>query len=77
MQKPRFRTTQKAAWVFINTRLHPTKPATISRRTAERCGYFTAAARLLNVQEKDLPTPLAGEPMSRYLARVREKKATR
>ena len=70
MQKPRFKTTEKAAWVFINTKLHPTKRPTIDRRTALRCGYLTTASRRLNVPEKDLPLPLEGEPMSKYIIRA-------
>lgn len=71
MQKPRFKTTEKAAWVFINTKLHPAKPKTINRRTATRCGYLTTAARQLNKAEKDLPLPFVGEPVSKFIIRVR------
>jgi hypothetical protein len=70
MQKPRFKTTEKAAWVFINTKLHPTSRPTIDRRTAMRNGFLTTASRKLNIVEKELPLPLEGEPMSKYVARV-------
>lgn len=70
MQKPRFRTADKAAWVFLHTRLRPGSAPTISRRTAYRNGFLTAASRRTNRAEKDLPLPFVGEPMSRYLARV-------
>jgi hypothetical protein len=71
MQKPRFKTSEKAAWVFIHTRLRPsaTKP-TIDRRTAARCGYLLAASRKLNRAEKDLPLPFVGETVSTYVARL-------
>lgn len=70
MQKPRFKTSEKAAWVFINTKLHPQQRRTIDRRTAMRNGYLTTAARQLNVSEKDLPLPFESEPISKYLERV-------
>jgi hypothetical protein len=70
MQKPRFKTSEKAAWVFIHTKLHPTSRPTIDRRTALRCGYLTTASRKLNVSEKDLPLPFEGESISKYLARA-------
>jgi hypothetical protein len=71
MQKPRFKTSEKAAWVFIHTRLRPssTKP-TMDRRTAARSGYLLAASRKLNRPEKDLPLPFVGETISTYVARV-------
>ena len=71
MQKPRFKTSEKAAWVFIHTRLRPatTKP-TIDRRTAVRCGYLLTASRKLNRAEKELPLPFVGESVSTYVARV-------
>jgi hypothetical protein len=71
MQKPRFRTVEKSAWVFATTRLHPQKPRKMDRRTATRCGYLATAAALLNRPERDLPTPYLDEPMSRYVARLR------
>ena len=70
MQKPRFKTSEKAAWVFIHTRLHPTRRPTVDRRTAQRCGYLTTASRALGVPEKELPLPFEGEPISRYLKRL-------
>jgi hypothetical protein len=70
MQKPRFKTTEKAAWVFIHTRLHPTARPTIDRRTAVRCGYLAAASQRTGRAEKDLPLPFEGESMSKYLARL-------
>jgi hypothetical protein len=70
MQKPRFKTSQKAAWVFIHTKLHPTARPTIDRRTAMRCGYLTTASRKLSVSEKDLPLPFEGESISKYLVRA-------
>ena len=75
MQKPRFRTSDKAAWVFIHTRLRPsaTRP-TINRRTAYRCGYLTAAGNRLGIQnpenDKRLPMPYEGETVARYVSRV-------
>jgi hypothetical protein len=77
MQKPRFKTTEKAAWVFIHTRLHPTSRPTIDRRTAMRCGFLTTAAQKTGRAEKELPLPFEGEPMSKYLARVTAQSASR
>jgi hypothetical protein len=70
MQKPRFKTTEKAAWVFVHTRLHRSTRRTMDHRTALRCGYLATAAQRTGRSEKDLPPPLEGEPMSRYIARV-------
>ena len=71
MQKPRFKTTEKAAWVFIHTKLHPQKPKTIDRRRATRCGYLLTASRLLRVPEAELPCPRVGESMSQFVQRVK------
>jgi hypothetical protein len=71
MQKPKFRTVEKSAWVFVTTRLHPPPPRKLDRRTAIRSGYLSSAAALLNLPEDSLPTPYKGESMSRYIARVR------
>ncbi len=71
MQKPKFRTVEKSAWIFVTTRLHPRQNKKVNKRTAERCGYLATAAAMLNVAENTLPTPFAGESMSRYLKRVR------
>ena len=71
MQKPRFKTTERAAWVFIHTRLRPEAHApSMDRRTAQRCGYLTAASRQLARPEKDLPLPRRGEPVSAYIVRI-------
>jgi len=70
MQKPRFTTAQKAAWVFINTRLRPLPKKTIERRTALRCGYLLSASRALNIPESNLPLPFVSETVSQYVARV-------
>lgn len=70
MQKPKFRTVEKSAWVFITNTLHPTKARKIDRRTARRCGYLTSASALLNT-ESVLSTPHRGEPMREYRKRAR------
>lgn len=71
MQKPKFKTTERAAWVFINTRLRPHGRPSMDRRTATRNGYFTTASRLLGIAEKELPLPFIDEPMSKYLNRLK------
>jgi hypothetical protein len=71
MQRPKFKTTEKAAWVFVNTRLKPVPRSTMERRTAMRCGYLTTASRLLGIPEAELPLPFKDEPMSKFVARVR------
>jgi hypothetical protein len=71
MQKPKFRTVEKSAWIFVTTRLHPQQPKKVNKRTAARCGYLAAAAAVLNVSEASLPTPFVGESMSRFLKRVK------
>jgi hypothetical protein len=71
MQKPKFKTTEKAAWVFINTRLRPAGRPSMERRTAMRNGYLTTASRLLGVSENELPLPFKDEPMSKFVRRVR------
>ena len=71
MQKPTFKTTDRAAWVFINTRLRPTARPSMDRRTAMRNGYLTTASRLLGIAEAELPLPLKDEPMSKFVRRVR------
>ncbi len=71
MQKPKFRTVEKSAWIFVTTRLHPRQNTKINKRTAERCGYLATAAALLNTSEASLPTPFSGESMSKYLKRVK------
>lgn len=75
MQKPKFRTVEKSAWLFTTTRLHPQARKKINKRTAERCGYLSTAAAVLNVSEASLPTPFEGESMGRYLARVKAARA--
>ena len=77
MQKPRFSTVQRSAWVFINTRLRPLPKKTIERRTALRCGYLLSASRALNVAESTLPLPFVGETVSQYVARVGAQQAAR
>jgi hypothetical protein len=72
MQKPKFRTVDKSAWVYVTTRLHPTKARAMNRRTAIRCGYLATAGNILETEDK-LPTPIQGEPMREY--RVRAKTA--
>ncbi len=71
MQKPKFKTTEKAAWVFINTRLNPIKRTSMERRTATRNGYLTTASRLTGIAETDLPLPFKDESMSNFVQRVR------
>ena len=71
MQKPKFRTVDKSAWLFVTTRLHPRPKKKLSKRTAQRCGYLTSAAAVLNVSEASLPTPFEGESMRVYLERVK------
>lgn len=71
MQKPKFRTVDKSAWVFITTRLNTVKAVTMSRRIALRSGYLSTAAAMTGRAESDLPTPFQGEPLSKYLARVK------
>ncbi len=71
MQKPKFRTVEKSAWIFVTTRLHPRAQRKLDKRTASRCGYLTAAAAMLDRAENTLPTPYVGESMGRYLARVK------
>jgi hypothetical protein len=71
MQKPKFKTTERAAWVFINTRLRPHGRPMMDRRTALRNGYFTTASRLLGVAEKELPLPFHDEAMSKYVSRIK------
>lgn len=70
MQKPKFRTVDKSAWVYVTTRLHPTKARKMDRRTAIRCGYLATAANVLET-EANLPTPTMGEPMRQYRARAK------
>ena len=70
MQKPKFKTVDKSAWVYVTTRLHPKKAANMSRRAAIRCGYLATAGNLLET-EATLPTPHAGEAMSHYRARAK------
>lgn len=69
MQKPKFKTVEKSAWLYVTTRLHPKKAPAMSRRTAIRCGYLTTASNLLETEET-LPTPVSGEPMRVYRARA-------
>lgn len=71
MQKPKFKTTEKAAWVFINTRLRPIARPAMERRTAMRNGYLTTASRLTGIAEVDLPLPFKDESMSKFVQRVR------
>lgn len=71
MQKPKFRTVEKSAWIFVTTRLHPQAPRKLNKRTASRSGYLATAAAVLNVAESTLPTPFVGESMGKYLARIR------
>lgn len=70
MQKPKFKTVEKSAWLYVTTRLHPKKAPTMNRRTALRCGYLATAANLLETEEA-LPTPICGEPMRVYRARAK------
>ncbi len=76
MQKPKFRTVEKSAWVYVTTRLHSVPVRTMDRRTALRCGYLSTAANLLGVTEGDLPTPHIGETMSRFVRRVKTGRAS-
>ena len=69
MQKPKFRTVDKSAWVYVTTRLHPAKARKMDRRTAIRCGYLATAANVLET-EATLPTPTMGEPMRHYKNRA-------
>lgn len=69
MQKPKFKTVEKSAWLYVTTRLHPKKTPAMSRRTAIRCGYLNTAANLLET-EATLPTPISGEPMRVYRKRA-------
>ena len=71
MQKPKFRTVDKSAWLFVTTRLHPAQKKKLSKRTALRCGYLGSAAAMLNVSEASLPTPFEGESMGHYLERLK------
>ncbi len=71
MQKPKFKTTEKAAWVFINTRLNPIARTSMERRTAMRNGYLTTASRLLGIAEGELPLPFKDESMTKFVARIR------
>ncbi len=71
MQKPKFRTVEKSAWVFITNVLHPQKPRTMNRRAAVRCGYLATAAALLDTEERSLPTPFMGERISAFITRVK------
>ncbi len=71
MQKPRFRTVEKSAWVFVTTRLHPQAPTSMSRRNALRCGYLAGVAARTGIPEASLPAPQRGESMSSYLARLK------
>lgn len=75
MQKPRFRTVDRSAWVFLHTRLRPTQATTIDRRTAHRNGFLGAAALRLGVAESELPLPLVGETVARFCARYQAAKA--
>lgn len=70
MQKPKFKTVDKSAWLYVTTRLHPKKASNMSRRAALRCGYLATAANLLET-ESILPTPHAGEPMREYRERAK------
>ncbi len=71
MQKPKFKTTERAAWVFINTRLRPHGRPTMDRRTALRNGYFTTVSRLLGIAEKELPLPFHDETITKYIVRLK------
>lgn len=75
MQKPKFRTVEKSAWVFVTTKLNTPGTKTMNRRTALRCGYLTTASNLLGVAEADLPSPQRGESMGRYVQRVKAARA--
>ncbi len=72
MQKPKFRTADKSAWVFVTTQLNKRPVKAMSRRAALRCGYLAGAANRLGVEDaRALPTPHMDEPMSAYIARVK------
>ena len=72
MQKPKFRTADKSAWVFVTTQLHKRPVKAMSRRAALRCGYLAGAATRLGVEDaRALPTPHMDEAMSAYIARVK------
>ena len=71
MQKPKFRTVDKSAWLFLTTQLHPQQPKKLNKRTAARCSYISTAAAVLNVSESTLPTPFMGESMRKYLERMK------
>jgi hypothetical protein len=75
MQKPRFRTVDKSAWLFLTTQLHPLQKKKLSKRTATRCGFLSTASAALNVAESSLPTPFVGESMARYIDRMKAAKA--
>ncbi|MBL8603811.1 MAG: hypothetical protein JNK72_17930 [Myxococcales bacterium] len=75
MQKPKFRTVEKSAWVFVTTKLNTPGVKTMNRRTALRCGYLTAVSNLLGVAETELPTPKVGESMSHFVTRVKSARA--
>ena len=75
MQKPRFRTVEKSAWIFVTTKLHPQPKKKLNKRTAQRCGYLSSAAALLNVAESSLGTPFVGESISSYVERVKSARA--
>ena len=72
MQKPKFRTVDKSAWVFVTTQLHKPAKKAMNRRTALRCGYLTAAANRLGAEDSTgLATPTMGEAMSAFIARTK------
>lgn len=72
MQKPKFRTADKSAWVFVTTQLHKPAVKSMDRRAALRSGYLAGAANRLGVEDvRALPTPHTNEPMSAYIARVK------
>ncbi len=75
MQKPKFRTVDKSAWVFVTTRLNSAKAPTMNRRVALRSGYISAAAAMTGKAESELPTPFEGESMTKYLARLKSANA--
>jgi hypothetical protein len=77
MQKPKFRTVEKSAWLFVTTRLHPQAPRKLDKRTATRSGYLSTAAAILNVAESTLETPFVGESMRKYVERFRAAAASR
>lgn len=72
MQKPKFRTADKSAWVFVTTQLHKRPVKAMSRRAALRCGYLAGAANRLGVEDqRALPTPHMDETMSAFIRRVK------